>query len=263
MTALRLLPELEDSLRAIPGVRAASVVTTADAYPTEIHVLADHRKAPKQLVRDIQSLASASYGLDIDHRIVSIVQIDGTDGMASAGTASDSNGANGDGHPPGSIPGSIPGPAYGGELVGHASTVNGTHAVSVSQDVALAEPPARVHIDTLSVTRERGETEVGVAISFGDDAFRGTARGPAGPATLPRLAARATLGALDGLLGVPAELDHAAVLPVGGYAMALCVIQVYLPGSGAHALSGSAIVRGDETEAMVRAVLDALNRRLG
>src|SRR5438309_621017 len=80
MTALRLLPELEDALRQIPGVRAASVVTGPDAQPTEIHILADRLKPAKQVVRDIQSLAMARYDLDIDHRIVSVVQIDDGEG---------------------------------------------------------------------------------------------------------------------------------------------------------------------------------------
>lgn len=75
MTALRLLPELEESLRAIPGIRAASVVTGPDARPTEVHVLAQPGKPAKQVVRDVQSVAMAQFDLDIDHRIVSVVQI--------------------------------------------------------------------------------------------------------------------------------------------------------------------------------------------
>ncbi|MEP6761133.1 MAG: hypothetical protein ABJA93_07180 [Sporichthyaceae bacterium] len=75
MTALRLLPQLEDALRQIPGVRAASVVTGPDAVPTEVHVLASPGKAAKQVVRDVLSLAMAQYDIDIDHRIVSVVQI--------------------------------------------------------------------------------------------------------------------------------------------------------------------------------------------
>lgn len=75
MPTLRLLPELEDSLRQIPGVRAASVVTGPDAVPTEVHVLATPGKPAKQVVRDVQSLALARYDIDIDHRIVSVVQI--------------------------------------------------------------------------------------------------------------------------------------------------------------------------------------------
>jgi len=75
VTALRLLPELEDALRAIPGIRAASVVTGPDAHPTEVHVLASPGKPAKQVVRDVQSVAMAQYDLTIDHRIVSVVQI--------------------------------------------------------------------------------------------------------------------------------------------------------------------------------------------
>ena len=75
MPTLRLLPELEDALRHLPGVKAASVVTGPDAVPTEVHVLAAPGKAPKQVVRDVQSLALTQYDIDIDHRIVSVVQI--------------------------------------------------------------------------------------------------------------------------------------------------------------------------------------------
>src|SRR5690348_4259227 len=75
MPTLRLLPELEDALRQINGVRAASVVTGPDGVPTEVHVLADPGKAAKQVVRDVQSLALARYDIDIDHRIVSVVQM--------------------------------------------------------------------------------------------------------------------------------------------------------------------------------------------
>jgi hypothetical protein len=75
MTTLRLRPDLEDALRALPGVQAVSIVTTGDATPTEVHVLASPGKPAKQIVRDVQSLAMASFDLDIDHRIVSVVQI--------------------------------------------------------------------------------------------------------------------------------------------------------------------------------------------
>jgi hypothetical protein len=75
MPALRLLPDLEDALRSLPGVQAVSVVTSASGDPVEVHVLAAPGKAAKQVVRDVQSLAMAGFGLDIDHRIVSVVQI--------------------------------------------------------------------------------------------------------------------------------------------------------------------------------------------
>ncbi len=75
MAALRLLPELEDALCALPGVQAVSIVTTGDSVPTEVHVLAAPGKPAKQIVRDVQSLAMASFDQEIDHRIISVVQI--------------------------------------------------------------------------------------------------------------------------------------------------------------------------------------------
>jgi hypothetical protein len=46
------------------------------ARPSEIHVVAGRTRSPKQIVRDVQSLAVAGFGVSIDHRIVSVVQID-------------------------------------------------------------------------------------------------------------------------------------------------------------------------------------------
>ena len=75
MTAMRMLPEFEAALRTVPGIREASVRTTADALPVEVHVVANDLKPAKQLVRDVQAVAMAQFDLDIDHRIVSVVQI--------------------------------------------------------------------------------------------------------------------------------------------------------------------------------------------
>lgn len=67
------LVQLEDDLQRVPGVRNARVVGV-DA-PSEIHIVATPDRSPKQVVRDVQSLASAGFGLTIDHRIVSVVQL--------------------------------------------------------------------------------------------------------------------------------------------------------------------------------------------
>jgi hypothetical protein len=67
------LVQLEEDLQRVPGVRNARVVGV-DA-PSEIHIVATPERSPKQVVRDVQSLASAGFGLAIDHRIVSVVQL--------------------------------------------------------------------------------------------------------------------------------------------------------------------------------------------
>src|SRR5918992_2026340 len=68
------LRNLEADLARVAGVSSARVV--GDETPREIHVVATAERPPKQLVRDVQSLAAARFGISIDHRIVSVVQLD-------------------------------------------------------------------------------------------------------------------------------------------------------------------------------------------
>lgn len=69
-----MLAEFESDLGKVPGVKSARVVGNGE--PSEIHIVASSERTPKQLVRDVQSLAMAGYQLSIDHRIVSVVQLE-------------------------------------------------------------------------------------------------------------------------------------------------------------------------------------------
>ena len=69
------LAQLHAAILKIPGVESANVVGAPT--PTEIHIVSRGKRTPKQIVRDVQSLAAASFDLRIDHRIVSIVQLEG------------------------------------------------------------------------------------------------------------------------------------------------------------------------------------------
>lgn len=68
--------QFESELRRITEVTAARVVVDDGGRPIEIHILARPDKHPKQLVRDVQSVAQAAFGLDLDRRMVSIVQLE-------------------------------------------------------------------------------------------------------------------------------------------------------------------------------------------
>jgi hypothetical protein len=69
--------EVEEALCRIPAVSAVRIVDDEIGRPVEVHVLATLEKHAKQIVRDIQSVAMATFGLDIDRRIVSVVQLEG------------------------------------------------------------------------------------------------------------------------------------------------------------------------------------------
>ncbi|MDJ0792219.1 MAG: hypothetical protein QNJ71_10020 [Acidimicrobiia bacterium] len=66
--------ELEEGLTRLESVDAARVVNQGDRI-TEVHVIAAAEKPAKQVVRDVQSLSMARFGLSIDRRVISVVQI--------------------------------------------------------------------------------------------------------------------------------------------------------------------------------------------
>ena len=228
MPALRLLPELEDALRQVPGIRAASVVTGPDAVPTEIHIVASRSKGAKQVVRDVQSLAMAAYDIDIDHRIVSVVQFDDD----------------------------IDGLQHGDDL--HTIIRLPEASPAITQPEILPRPV----IAAITIRTAGAEADASVVVRTGDAAYDGRSIGPSTMSHRHTLIARATLDAISELLGLPAEVEFVTVSTMGTRRMAACVIQVAVPGIGELVLTGSALVRSDEADAVARAVLDALNRRL-
>ena len=72
------LTEVEREICRLPDVSIARLVAEIDGRVSEVHVVAHPGKHPKQIVRDVQSIALASFGLELDRRIISVVQLGGT-----------------------------------------------------------------------------------------------------------------------------------------------------------------------------------------
>ncbi len=70
--------ELESSLGQLRSVANAKVVMDAPNSIKEIHALMNGERNPKQVVRDIESTLLARHGISIDHKAISIAQIDPT-----------------------------------------------------------------------------------------------------------------------------------------------------------------------------------------
>ena len=68
--------EVERELCQVPGVVGARLVPGFEREVDELHVLTTLARAPKQTVRDVQTLLMARFGVTTDHRVVSVVQID-------------------------------------------------------------------------------------------------------------------------------------------------------------------------------------------
>jgi hypothetical protein len=71
------LTEVEREICRLPDVSIARMVAEADGRVSEVHIVAHPGKHPKQIARDVQSIALASFGLDLDRRLISVVQLGG------------------------------------------------------------------------------------------------------------------------------------------------------------------------------------------
>jgi hypothetical protein len=80
--------DLEREICRIPDVTATRIVTDDSGSPVEVHILSLPSKHPKQVVRDVQSVAMARFGVDLDRRVISVVQLDSVATATLAGDAS-------------------------------------------------------------------------------------------------------------------------------------------------------------------------------
>jgi len=289
MPTFRLLPDLEEAIRHLPGVRAASVVTNAEKVPVEVHVLAAPGKPARHVVRDVQSLAMARYDIDLDHRIVSVVLLADEDvpvipaalpttaghGAAPVNGSTDRVTDEPDVErapvePVSDYPvdvGPEPAPTAAPlPTLTFAPPVNtGPPVVTVTtadDEWAATGTEVRPVISAIMVRTAGAEAEATVSLAAGGKIYEGRVVGSGAPTHRARLVAQATLVALGELLDTTAEVEDAFVHDTGSRLVALTVLSVTVPRLGPQAVSGSAIVRTDEADAVARSVLDAVNRRL-
>ncbi|MHB8295827.1 MAG: hypothetical protein ACYDH5_14630 [Acidimicrobiales bacterium] len=254
------MEQVERELCRIPSVTAARIVTNSRGVPVETHVLATPDKHVKQLVRDVQSVAMATFGLDLDYRTVSIVQLDdgvirrvasgnGEAGLIAAGT---SDGTTSEVAPSTAGPRAAAAPAPdAGEELGPAA-----------EPQPHAAPRLAVEAVAAAINGTNCLAEVGLRL--GEHRVVGTATGPASSRSVRATVARATLAAITELLPQRArpELEGVAVIGIGERRVAVVTLLLLVP-PFEEPLVGSSVVRSaGEHDAIVRAVLDATNRRL-
>lgn len=103
-----------------------------------------------------------------------------------------------------------------------------------------------------------------VTLGFEDRSAMGEAQGTATQSGVQRAVALATLRAIESLIDGKArfELDHLEVTQTGRDRTVVAGVTLVTP-TGSERLTGAAVVREDVRQAVIRATLDGLNRRLG
>lgn len=221
MSESRVLSEYEQALKQIRSVSAARIRMTEQGEIEEIHILATGDRNPKQIVRDVESLLVAQFGLQFDHKKISIAQVD--------------------------------------EQVGEQANQQ------VPEHVMSPSLPAWVRPKLVGVTLRttNGMAEVMVELQVGERVLTGNARGFSSSHNKQRLLVEATVKALNYLemekcLLVPEDV---AVTELAKHKVAQVAVTLVCP-AGEQLLVGCALVKNDDREAVVKATLDAVNRKV-
>ncbi len=119
--------------------------------------------------------------------------------------------------------------------------------------------PAIVQIDEHTTDEE---TTVTISLSWRDEHFFGTASGSPDESSRARLVGEATLRAVEEVTeqAISLQLEAVATTELGETQIAMA--QVLMDGVPVPLVGSALLTEHDATAATVRAVLDALNRRL-
>ncbi|MEA2486832.1 MAG: hypothetical protein QOF16_486 [Actinomycetota bacterium] len=229
------LHRLEDELRRVPGVRSARIVG-ADA-PSEIHIVATRERSPKQVVRDVQSLASAGFGIAIDHRIVSVVQLEDDEPTISL--------ESGAGPPP------PPQPSFVEAHVG-AAINNGHRGRRPLVESVIAANKHDGPWVRVTLSWPNGDTTEGAVVAGATREIRA------------RAAAFAAARALEEPLhaaGASIDIEQVIIHRLGS-SDAVLVRASFTERYGTTPVVGSALIYDDAATAAVHALLHAVNRKL-
>ncbi len=218
--SVRSVEQLIEGFAAVEGAR---IVLDDWGAVQQIHVLADDSRPPKAIARDIQSGLQARWGLVVDHRRISIAQMEDV----------------------------APRPQWSRlrleQFAVSTDPVRGRIeiAVSLAPDGGR-DATGRSPLSGTSLWQGRAAGASGA----------GTGLRLASEATLQALnqALRP-----DHAFSV-ADIGR---MSLGGQEIVVCLLQYHAPRGAVEMLSGSALVRSEPLEAAVRAVLNASNRSYG
>ena len=194
----------QDVINKIDGVINSKVIVEKENV-TEIHILANNLRSPKQIVRDVESSILASFDYRIDRRVISVAQIETDD---------------------------------------HDSV-------------------KRIKISGISMNSFDDLAECCVKLRYEDQEYSVTASGIRTMANRRKLVADCTIKAIEKILRQTSIFDvEDVIVNVNDRVNFVTVLVNMIIKSDEEIMIGSAVVRNDIYEAVAKATLDAINRRV-
>jgi len=222
------LRRIEKLLLGLDGVGSLKIVPDGQGAIEEIHVLSGSSLGPKQIVRNIESALLAEFGLQIDHRKISIARV----------------------------------------KTPETSTVLPAAAAAVAAEPAPAPAPSserRLVLGNVHIERAAGhKVTCRVDLSHDDEVFTGEAEGPDFEKARMEVAATAALEAAQLATGDRVFLALQGIDTVGAFGQSFVLAAVNgTVRRDSESLAGVVRVRDSVEEAAVLACLQAINRWVG
>lgn len=194
----------EEMINKINGVISTKIIHQ-DNDIQEMHILANSLRAPKQIVRDIESILLTSFDYRIDRKVISIAQIETDD----------------------------------------------------------CDPIKRIKFGGISLDVQANMVECKVKLLYEEEEFFVTQVGIKTAANRKKIVAKATIDAVEKILGQAFIFDVQDVISTTNRDITFVSVLVNMViNESEETMVGSAIVRNDVNETIAKATLAAINRRV-
>ncbi len=254
----------------IKGVLQCKIDLDEHGEIAGVHVVAGMDRDPRHIVRDVESLLKARLQMDVYYKKIGVVQV--------VESPRPHEGAAAAAGPDPAVAGASTAPASGvtflpprGQDTG-ATAAAGLAASSARADLPPPVPAVLVAEDAfprptchgVSLLSTENSVRAEVVLAAGGREATGVAEGASHQDADLHCIARATVDAVARLLALPVVLHLREVRQdtVGGQATVLTAIDL-VESRRTETLLGACALRHNRQQAIVHAVLSALNRRLG
>ena len=271
MPAVTTEATLLDALRAVPGVAAADI--EPDERPNGAGTLRLQLAAGADeiaVATSVNRVLREQFGLAVDAGRVQVVEesVPFPDEPAAAQTA---GGVPLPQAPPAPVaepaptlhaPDALPRPNLTA-VPEYQAEERTTVDDDLTQALVDSTRPPRILIQRMQLVSAGLGVTTSVSLSWLGTAYVGEASAAATPSSVHRSVATATLRALEEVVGTAArfELEQLEINQLGPDRAVVVVVSM-LTKLGSEKLTGVSVVREDVRQAVIRATLDALNRRL-
>lgn len=198
------LMSFEDVITKIQGVTHSKVVYN-DEEVEEVHIIANTTRAPKQIVRDIESALLAIFNYRIDRKLISIAQID----------------------------------------TGERKSIK------------------RIRYEGISLEIKDNKVRCEIRLNMDDDEYTSTQTAIGTSINRRKVVAKATVSAVEEIIGQVSifDIEDITINAIRDTSYVTVIVNM-INDIAEEVLIGTAIIRNDVNEAIAKATLDAINRRL-